>query len=526
MAYDRTKRFPKLIIQTLPKIGPGTYDTSYIPRARKHLDEFYPFLCGAKRKTVIISKDAEKFPGPGFPHKNYTGYTINEYGTLVKKPAIEQTPTGFYNVTRGEINSTTLMYKGNFWSRMSGRKGSQFSSTPGPGDYQHEKEKTPAQMQDERVREEKRMTSRQPRFLDVLYRRKIRENLPAPNRYKVKGHFDKFFKISCKCDPYTLEPAPFGRTAKVRFDDKMESDIPGPGTYDPPLRLKCVASIYPAPFGVCAGRFKKVVEDIGPGPSDYHSNVGNLAYEVLKRYKYAHYKSTQPQMYFNEPSFHEEQCNIVEIPGKIEEKKSSVYHAAFKSRTKRFKSDKTYVPDPGAYEVLTAFKTNRDKCDFLCRRSAPPFGTRSRRSGFCDITMDTPDPTSYHLATDVLKNAKGGSMARSIIKEETPRAPGPTRYCHPTHPWPRYLIRRVRMATKWLAKCTRDCILLAQDSRSLRGTRALVLPPLWTMFERRRHSGNQLDSQSAYFPRVATDRHHGNRLSSPIKSSCRREFPQ
>lgn len=52
-----------------------------------------------------------------------------------------------------------------------------------------------------------------------------------------------------------------------------------------------------------------------------------------------------------------------------------------------------------------------------------------------------------------------------------------------------------------------------------------VLPPLWTMFERRRHSGNQLDSQSAYFPTVAADRRRKPPLSSPIKSS-RRVFPQ
>lgn len=37
------------------------------------------------------------------------------------------------------------------------------------------------------------------------------------------------------------------------------------------------------------------------------------------------------------------------------------------------------VPDPGAYEALSAFKTNRDKCDFLCRQLIPPFGSRACR---------------------------------------------------------------------------------------------------------------------------------------------------
>ena len=40
------------------------------------------------------------------------------------------------------------------------------------------------------------------------------------------------------------------------------------------------------------------------------------------------------------------------------------------------------------------------------------------------------------------------------------------------------------------------------DNRFREGTTAtvLVLPPLWMMFERRRHSGNQVDSQSVHFP--------------------------
>lgn len=38
------------------------------------------------------------------------------------------------------------------------------------------------------------------------------------------------------------------------------------------------------------------------------------------------------------------------------------------------------------------------------------------------------------------------------------------------------------------------------DNRFREGATATVLPPLWSMFERRRHSGNQVDSQSAYFP--------------------------
>lgn len=45
----------------------------------------------------------------------------------------------------------------------------------------------------------------------------------------------------------------------------MESDVPGPDTYDPSVQIKCTGSIYPAPFGTCAGRFQKESKDTGPG---------------------------------------------------------------------------------------------------------------------------------------------------------------------------------------------------------------------------------------------------------------------
>ncbi|KYN01007.1 hypothetical protein ALC62_08233, partial [Cyphomyrmex costatus] len=61
------------------------------------------------------------------------------------------------------------------------------------------------------------------------------------------------------------------------------------------------------------------------------------------------------------------------------------------------------------------------------------------------------------------------------------------------------------------------------DNRFREGTTAtvLVLPLLWTMFERRRHSGNQVDSQSAHFPhrdRSPTSLHKGNRLFQALFS--------
>nr|XP_012148885.1 PREDICTED: sperm-tail PG-rich repeat-containing protein 2-like isoform X2 [Megachile rotundata] len=285
---------------------------------------------------------------------------------------------------------TTSLYKGNFWSRKTGRTSPRISSTPGPGDYEHKKIKTAAELQNEKIREAKRMSSKQLRFLDVMQRRIIRE----------------------------------------RFDGK-ESDIPGPGTYDPKNQTKCIASNFLAPFGTYASRFKKVLENDEPSPCDYHSSVGNLAYESQKRYKYSYLKP--PSIFFNQFSMVEEDHYVPNFVETIEAKKHAVYHAAFKCKTERFPTIEVDVPDPGAYEVLTAFKANRDRCDVLRRRA--PFGSRvSRLPRTQDDKHPTPDPTSYEMAGDISMNVKGGLMFLPSSIDEAKPGPGPTHYCiHPYH---------------------------------------------------------------------------------------------
>ncbi|XP_076280781.1 uncharacterized protein LOC143209259 [Lasioglossum baleicum] len=91
------------------------------------------------------------------------------------------------------------------------------------------------------------------------------------------------------------------------------------------------------------------------------------------------------------------------------------------------------VPDPGAYDVLKAFKANRDKCDY-CRRLHAPFGSRDRRFPKLlreeDITR--PDGTTYEVAGDIARNVTGGVM---LLPREDPKrnqVPGPAHYClHP-----------------------------------------------------------------------------------------------
>lgn len=74
---------------------------------------------------------------------------------------------------------------------MTGREERRPFVTPGPGDYEHETKKTPTQIYDEKFREIKRATSRQSRYLEAMYRRKLREvnlffkRFPSPSTYTI-----------------------------------------------------------------------------------------------------------------------------------------------------------------------------------------------------------------------------------------------------------------------------------------------------------------------------------------------------
>ncbi|KAI4494484.1 hypothetical protein M0802_008805 [Mischocyttarus mexicanus] len=521
MAYDRAKRFPKLITQTSIFVGPGTYNESYISKPPRDLDGRYPFLSGTRRQTMIASKDAILFPGPGtydliepqrhiperriggvsidytdarFKEKIYEGpcpteydllddlfkkiskkirshpgtrkrpagklwlikpprsiitsgisvpskrdvygYDINEDGILVKISPIEDEPTFIYDIPRGDENFTTRKYKGNFWSRMTGREEKRPFVTPGPGDYEHETKKTPTQIYDEKFREIKRATSRQPRYLQAMFRRKLREGLPGPGHYDPpKSIFDKYTKIKCKCNKYIIEPPPFDQTAE-RFEHKKSIEIPGPGTYESIKPKSCFTHVCRAPFGSLVSRFKKDPDSSGPEPGRYHVTVGNISYESSKRFK-LHYERLTPYLHLKNIVTPRSEKELIEDTQEIEckeLKKSNEYHAVFKSRTERFRKVFKGIdaPDPGAYEALTSFKANRDRCDFLCRRLAPPFLSRARR--VLEITkgidMTVPAPTHYTILYDISKGVKGGVIPYSRRdKEKKKKVPGPQDYC-------------------------------------------------------------------------------------------------
>ncbi|KYN31534.1 Uncharacterized protein C4orf37 like protein [Trachymyrmex septentrionalis] len=389
---------------------------------------------GSAGKLWLICPPRPLTTGSAVPSKrDFNGYDYNERGVLVKNPVIEHEPTDFYDIPRGETNFTALKYKGNFWSRMKGRDDERTSVTPGPGDYEHETKKSSAQIHNERTREAKRAAAKQLRFLEALYQQKLRQNFPAPNHYDLpKSVFDKYKRILGECDSSMKSP-PFNQSTK-RFEGNFQPDTPGPGTYEITGPQICYGSILHAPFGIFDNRFKRIIEKALPGPADYHTDVGTLAFESAKRFRNKHKKMFDYMKFCKTlPSISDDDEHMVMEEGQVMKKveeKYPVYHAVFKSRVDRFPKMRKNgdVPDSSAYEVLSAFKANRDRCDFLCRRLAPPFGSRASRFPMIP-EFHVPGPTHYDLRRDISKNVKNGVIySAPREKKMDVKGPGPLHY--------------------------------------------------------------------------------------------------
>ncbi|XP_070161370.1 sperm-tail PG-rich repeat-containing protein 2 [Polyergus mexicanus] len=319
---------------------------------------------------------------------------------------------------------------------MKGRDDERTSVTPGPGDYEHETKKSPAQIHNERTREAKRAAAKQPRFLEALYQQKLRQNFPAPNHYDLsKRVFHKYKRIPYKCDRRMTRPSSFNRAAK-RFEQNFKSDTPGPGEYENTVRQTCYGSILHAPFGTFNARFKRIVDATTPGPADYHTEVGNLSFESAKRFQNKYEKMFDYLKFYKTLTSlsDDDECTLIDERKVTEEEKSSVYHAVFKSRVDRFPKIRDDVPDPGAYEALLAFKANRDRCDFLCPELIPSFGSRACRFPMTlESDFHVPGPAHYNLSGDISKNVKNGVICYAPReRKEDIKGPGPLHYhIHP-----------------------------------------------------------------------------------------------
>ncbi|XP_046590459.1 sperm-tail PG-rich repeat-containing protein 2-like [Neodiprion lecontei] len=371
-------------------------------------------------------------------HRDANGYDVNSFGCLVKNLPDENEPSLFYDIPREEPNFTTRTYKGNFWSRMTGRDdNSRLSCGAGPGTYDLQKPENPGKLLAEKLRESRRKTCKQKRYIEAVFTKNLREGHPAPNAYAIpKSPFDTQ-EISCECQEYIFKPPPFGQGAK-RFVNVTDEN-PAPGSYNPMKRKCCPGSIISAPFGSLASRFKSADGTLSPGPGEYFSPNDGLAYEACKKCRRNYVK-----VGFNSSVSRTSALVGSDGPGpdkyptdmdrKVPRK--SVHHSVFKSTTKRFKCIQKESVAPNAYDVATAYNACHKPCEFLKCPDDAPFNSKQIRMPDVPNWMDinVPGPGLTNMRGDISKNVKGGSIAhgRRFRKAVTETGPGPQDYClHP-----------------------------------------------------------------------------------------------
>ncbi|XP_072931052.1 uncharacterized protein [Epargyreus clarus] len=183
-----------------------------------------------------------------------------EEGFNTNKDTDTQPP--FYNA---RVNESTAYYQGCKWSQWTSKRSSNFMvSGPGPADYTIENEPTYETICAEKVRAHKRKTSKQLRYIEMVQRRNIREQLPGPGSYSPK-------------EPKGTDLNYLGPKAE-RFITSKYDERPGPADYwvkrdfqppEFPDRV-CQAKLPdPAPFGSKAVRLKPKREE-GPSPASYN----------------------------------------------------------------------------------------------------------------------------------------------------------------------------------------------------------------------------------------------------------------
>ncbi|CAF4746473.1 unnamed protein product [Pieris macdunnoughi] len=148
-------------------------------------------ICQGKVRRILYKGPPPKSNqscGLSAPSKNDKGFEVTPDGSQKRvfiKPEKECPP--FYNTA---INESTVFYRGCKWSRRTGKVPMAKDNFPGPAHYSLVHEPNITEICAEKVRSFKRKTSKQFRFIEMVQRRNILDNLPGPSSYSpenIKG---------------------------------------------------------------------------------------------------------------------------------------------------------------------------------------------------------------------------------------------------------------------------------------------------------------------------------------------------
>lgn len=365
--------------------------------------------------------------GLSIPSKKDRGFEVLSDGSSKRLmyEILDQSPP-FYDA---RLNEATAFYQGWKWSKWTSKRSvTSLDVRPGPADYTIIKKPTQSELCNEKVREHRRKTSKQLRFLEMIQQRDIREGAPGPATYDpelpkgtklqslgpkgerfpeyevpkgpgptaywLKRNFDPPEIPDFPCQAKLPEPACFGVKA-ARFKHQ-EVTGPSPASYDAKYKPCQFRRCGKAPFGCSAKRFKdnfpEISDDDEIDEETEERNTCPASTWQFKANNTSRLKAIEKK--YDEPS----PADI--ILSKIPEKRSplSQYIAPFYSSEGRFQPWYNWVavhgrlstPGPGTY-CLDKFK-----CLTAVHR-----GPLYRARRFIDTRYQSPSPNEYKVGRGI-----------------------------------------------------------------------------------------------------------------------------
>ena len=393
-------------------------------------------LCQGKiPRTIFKGVPPRSVLGEGIssPCKRDAGYKILPDGSKSRIVKQVKNDPPFYDINVKEHSS---FYHGWKWSEWNSQRSSKISdSTPGPAHYTLETYPTYEHQCAENVRAYKRKTSKQLRFIEIVQRRNILQNLPGPadyspmppnetyqksvfskgqrfqiNKYnEIPGPTEYFIKRDFEKDKGPLNichaklptPAAFG-TKDVRL--KYPSDKgPSPASYNVVTKSNQnrVTNCDLAPFNTSTKRFKVEKDE-----DDSDSSFSLEDEEIQEKHK-TELKHITPSWEFRSKTIRMkplirklDEPSPADLPQpNYKDKRDQLRHACpFSSTAPRFQNWFNWIPVHGSLETPGPgyYDLKKTKC-----LTAVPHGPISQSRRFIDNAYLTPPPNEYEVNNGV-----------------------------------------------------------------------------------------------------------------------------
>lgn len=379
--------------------------------------------------------------GLSVPSKHDKGFDVGPDGSLkqLRKKITNEPP--FYN---SRVNELTAFYQGCKWSKWtSSRSGKQREPSPGPADYYFVKHPPQFKKCLEKLREYKRKTSKQLRFIEMVQHRNVIEAHPGPGAYSpkplkgtylehlgakterfqestvwspgpadylIKRSFEPPERPSQPCHCKLPDPAIFGVKA-LRFKPRKEEG-PSPATYNPNKRLCQFMQCRTAPFGSSSVRFKENSNELDDEDLEEEcNNEVSMRICPLPTWEFKSKTLRMPPLVkkFNEPS----PADFPQPYNTVKRSSQFQYIAPFFSSEGRFQPWYDWMPVFNKFNTPGPCYYNLKKHRCLPAVRSGPL-VRSKR--FPQDAFQTPAPNEYKIGggVDTVLNTHNRKLRRNM----------------------------------------------------------------------------------------------------------------